>query len=176
MTGQMTIFDYMAEETEQETEPIRPVVSDPGDFEQYIGKCEFCMWYGYGLRNEKPTDGHHCQWEEPHRHAPFVCKNRSKWKPGDYYIPGLCSNCTYSNCFHYQEKEEYKGKRGVMAFRDPVEEPNIYCTRDEGSLNRREVYRDFWEHGFGACKWDRQHEWDTCDGWRSDGWKLRRDK
>ena len=25
-------------------------------------------------------------------------------------------------------------------------------------------------------KWDRQHEWDTCEAWRSDGWRLKGEK
>lgn len=136
------------------------------------------MWYCYGLRTqfktEEPTEGRHCQWEAK-KTGSFRCTNRDMWKPGEYSIPGLCSNCAHSNCFCYQKKPEYT-ERDRRAFSDPVEEPNIYCTREGGSVNRREVFRKFWEDKFGACKWDRQHEWDNCDAWRSDGWKLERRK
>ena len=60
--------------------------------------------------------------------------------------------------------KEYDAK----AFSDPVEEPNIYCTRDDGSVNRQQPFREFYSQHFGACLWDRQHEWDTCDAWEKD--------
>lgn len=146
------------------------------EFSDYVGKCEYCMWYGYGLydpfshKRRKGMEGLNCQWEKSKF---YHCTNGDFWKPGEYAIPKLCSNCYWSNSFCYQKKPEYK-ENSREAFHDPVEEPNIYCTREDGSVNRREVFRDFWEDGFGPCRWDRQHEWDTCDAWRSDGWKLKR--
>ena len=179
--GQMTLdmllapVDPREEEPEQEQEKPTPELAE---FSDYVGKCEYCMWYGYGLyepighKRRKGTEGLNCQWEK----GKFLsCKNKDFWKPGEYVIPKLCANCHWSNCFHYQKKPEYK-EHSREAFRDPVEEPSIYCTHEGGSVNRREVFRDFWEHGFGPCRWDRQHEWDTCDAWRSDGWRLKGEK
>lgn len=144
-------------------------------FEDYIGVCKFCMWYGYGMydpigHKRRPGTEHlMCQWTEGKN--PY-CKNKSFWKPGDYQIPRLCSNCAWANQFCYQSKPEYKDN-SLKAFHDPVEEPNIYCTHEDGSVNRWSPYKDFWEKHFGCNTWDRQHEWDTCDAWRSDGWKLK---
>ena len=73
------------------------------------------------------------------------------------------------NCFHYQTKPEYKGKEGsAKAFADPIEEPNIYCMAPDGSVNRVYPYKAFYVQGFGACHWDQQHEWDSCDAWQRD--------
>ena len=167
--GQISLFD-IAPDLEQQ----------PQTFEDYIGKCKYCMWYGYGMydnitRKRRPgTEGKACQWAG---RGFMGCENHSKWKPGEYAIPRLCANCTWANCFVYQTKEEYANdKNSKRSFADPVEEPNIYCTHDEGSVNRQYPYKDFYEKGFGACKWDRQHEWDTCDAWQSDGWRLEREK
>lgn len=154
----------------------------PQTFTDYIGKCEYCMWYGYGLydnmtRKRKPgTEGQMCQWETD-KFAGFKCTKRSKWKPSIYAIPKLCGNCRHSNCFHYQTKPEYKGKEGsAKAFADLVEEPNIYCTREDGSVNRQQPYLAYYSQHFGACLWDRQHEWDTCDAWERDRDILKEDK
>ena len=161
--GQLSLFD-MAPELEPQ----------PQTFEEYIGICKFCMWYGYGLyepyghKRRPGTEGQMCQWTEGKN--PY-CVNKSFWKPGEYAIPRLCSNCTWANQSCYQSKPEYK-EDSLKAFHDPVEEPNIYCTHEDGSVNRRSPYKDFWENHFGCNTWDRQHEWDTCDAWASDGWKL----
>lgn len=64
------------------------------------------------------------------------------------------------NMFEY--KSEYEGVKG---FHNPIEEPNIYCTHEEGSLNRRTAYKDREQKGFGCNTYDRQHEFDTCDRW-----------
>ena len=172
LEGQMTIFDLM-------TGPADELQDVPEGFARYIGQCKYCMWYGYGLydpitrKRRKGTEGQMCQWEGKKN---LGCHDRSKWKPGEYAIPGMCANCAWANCFHYQIKSEYEGKDTVKAFKDPVEEPNIYCTREGGSVNRRQPFRDFYEMHFGACLWDRQHEWDVCDAWQSDGWRLERRK
>ena len=181
--GQMSLFDILGPENdenqqkvtencEKPTQSVKPCFDT--NLEQYVGKCEYCMWYRYNLDKKEREEGRlNCMWERDKVKA-FRCINHSRWKPGEYSIPGLCANCAWSNMFHYQEKEEYKGKKHAYAHRDPVEEPNIYCTRCGGSVNRRQVYRDFWETGFGSCRWDRQHEWDTCDAWREDDWHLKR--
>lgn len=163
--GQISIFEFAPE--------LEP---EPKGFEDYIGQCKYCMWFGYGLytsighKRIPGTEPYHCQWEM--QKAFMKCINHSRWKPGVYYIPKLCGNCTHSNCFHYQRKPQYK-ETDIRGFKDPVEEPNIYCTRDEGSVNRIYPYKAFYETSFGACLWDRQHEWDSCDAWQSDGWTLK---
>ena len=170
LPGQMSIFDLM-------TGPAEPELNNGplSSFAAYIGQCQYCMWFGYGLfepygHKRKPgTEGQMCQWAKSKLNG---CKNHSMWKPGEFAIPGLCANCAWSNCFHYQKKAQYKDY-DAKAFADPVEEPNIYCTREDGSVNRTYPFKDFYEHGFGACKWDRQHEWDSCDAWQSDGWRLK---
>ena len=142
-------------------------------FADYIGKCEYCMWYGYGLyepyghKRKKGTEGQNCQWTEGKN--PY-CVNKSFWKPSTYTIPKLCGNCRHSNCFHYQRKPQYK-ENDIRGFSDPVEEPNIYCTREDGSVNRQQPFLAFYSNHFGACLWDRQHEWDTCDAWERD-WEI----
>ena len=139
-------------------------------WQDYMHRCKYCMWYGsglyspYGHKRLEGTEGYNCQWEMKRRGLKPQCKNRDFWKPSTYKIPKLCGNCKHSNCFHYQKKEQYK-EYDAKAFSDPVEEPNIYCTRDEGSVNRQQPFREFYSQHFGACLWDRQHEWDTCDAW-----------
>ena len=180
--GQMSLLDIIMPKNDKKlqkttlnctkpTQNVKPCFDQ--DFSQYIGKCEFCRWYRYNLDKKEKEEGRlNCMWERDKVKA-FRCENGSRWKPGERKIPGLCTNCAHSNMFEYQAKDEYKGVRGAKPWKDPVDEPNIYCTRYGGSVNRRQVYKDFWETGFGFCQWDRQHEWDTCDAWRSDGWKLK---
>jgi hypothetical protein len=164
INGQLSIFDLAPE--------LEP---KPQTFAEYVGQCKYCMWYGYGLydpygHKRKPgTEGQMCQWEVSRRGIPPQCHNRDFWKPSIYAIPKLCGNCRHSNCFYYQSKPEYKGKEGsAKAFADPIEEPNIYCTAPDGSVNRSQPFKEFYAHGFGACHWDRQHEWDSCDAWQRD--------
>ena len=166
IVGQLSLFD-LAPELEEK----------PKTFEDYIGKCKYCMWYGYGLytslghKRIPGSEAYNCEWEMQ-KTAFMKCINHSRWKPGIYTIPKLCGNCIHCNCFHYQTKPEYKGKEGsAKAFADPVEEPNIYCTREDGSVNRQYPYKAFYEEHFGACLWDRQHEWDTCEAWERD-WEI----
>lgn len=165
--GQMDLSDLIEE-------------AKPQTWEEYIGKCRYCMWYGYGLydhfgKRRADAGPYACQWETTKRGIKPYCLHKSFWKPDIRTIPKLCGNCTHSNCFHYQTKPEYK-ENSAKAFSDPVEEPNIYCTRDEGSVNRSAPFEQFTSKSFGACKWDRQHEWDTCDAWQSDRQTLKEEK
>ena len=157
---------------------MAPHEPKPKTMQEYIGECKYCMWYGYGLyspygnKRDEGTEGYNCQWEM--KRPGTRCKNHNMWKPSIDSIPKLCGNCKHSNCFHYQKKEQYK-EYDAKAFSDPVEEPNIYCTRDEGSVNRQQPFKEFYSQHFGACLWDRQHEWDTCDAWEKDRDILRED-
>ena len=149
--------------------------------QDYIGQCKYCMWYGYGLyspygnKRKEGTEKYNCQWEMKRNGLKPQCKNHDFWKPSIYTIPKLCGNCKHSNCFHYQKKEQYK-EYDAKAFADPVDEPNIYCTRDDGSVNRQQPFKEFYSQHFGACLWDRQHEWDTCDAWEKDRDILREEQ
>lgn len=152
---------------------MAPYEEPPQTFADYVGQCKYCMWYGYGLyepyghKRKKGTEHLMCEWTEGKN--PY-CVNKSFWKPSTYTIPKLCGNCRHSNCFHYQRKPQYK-ENDIRGFRDPVEEPNIYCTREDGSVNRQQPFLAFYSNHFGACLWDRQHEWDTCEAWERD-WEI----
>ena len=124
--------------------------------------CKVCHWHNktvgpYG----KKQDG--CYWNEKYWTeiigvlAYPTCGN---FEPDAAKVPGMCANCKYSNQFHFTHKNEYTN--------DPVEEPNIYCTHPDGSLNRRTAYKDREQEGFGVGHWHRQHEWDTCDRWQEE--------
>lgn len=176
--GQMTLDLLLApvdpregnQEPEQEHEKPTPELAE---FSDYVGKCEYCMWHGYGLystftgERKKSTEQYNCQWEMARYGLEPWCIDKSYWKPSCKTIPRLCGNCEYANEFCYQCKPQYK-EHSRAAIQDPVEEPNIYCTREGGSVNRRQVFREFWSTSFGERKWCRQHEWDTCDGWRKE--------
>lgn len=147
MNEQINLFDYIQ-------------TIDP--FKCFRGDCHYCYW---GSNEET------CQWTKSKY---LGCVNKDKWAPSPTNIPKLCGNCAYSNQFEYMLKPEYEedarkhngySRRGAD---DPVEEPNIYCDRTDGSINRKSPYRDLWEEGFGIGHWHRQHEWDTCDGWKLD--------
>lgn len=158
---------------------MAPHKPKPQTIQDYIGKCKYCMWYGYGLysqygnKRKEGTEEYNCQWEM--KRPGTRCKNHDFWKPSTHTIPKLCGNCKHSNCFHYQKKEQYE-EYDAKAFSDPVEEPNIYCTRDDGSVNRQQPFKEFYSQHFGACLFDRQHEWDTCDAWEKDRDILREEQ
>lgn len=144
---QLTIFDCIEEQT-----PI--VYGDRG--------CKVCGWFNKG----------ECQWKDNKfvRHEYPNCM----FRPSEYKVPRMCANCEYANLFHYEIKEEYEeeckkhGNYSKKAADDPKEEPNIYCTHYDGSLNRRTEYKDVEVAGFGVGHWHQQHEWDTCDRWKLD--------
>ena len=157
---QMTLFDLIREEPE----PIKEQIdfSKIKCFADYVGKCEFCGWQ----RNN--CDKTTCQWscQNPDkRNTYYRCDNGSFWQPESHSIPGLCGACKYSNSFVYEGEDIYH----------PIEEPNIYCEREDGSVNRQRPFINFCQEGFGVGYWHRQHEWDTCDAWELDpfwGYKL----
>ena len=133
--------------------------------------CRACWWY----RSEEGR----CKWaidtDRPNKpeknfYYPSCQYGDSGFEPDEYKVPRMCANCKWANQFHYEKKDEYKkegapGGYSSKAMYDPVEEPNIYCTHPEGSLNRRTEYKDREWPNFGVGRWHRQHEWDTCDRW-----------
>lgn len=157
-----------AEEMKMQLVDLEPEAAVP--IEYGTRSCEVCAWR---------TKENKCHWAHYERRGnkpePVYrypeCDGYGSFMPSHYMVPGMCASCKWSNSFHYETKPEYEeyqnrtGKRHREAFHDPVEEPNIYCTHPEGSLNRRTAYKDIEWEGFGACHWDRQHEWDTCDRW-----------
>lgn len=157
--GQMSIDDLIREQQKPEY--------------GYRG-CNGCNWY-------RPQSGR-CQWAinedrgyKPHIDFIYpVCAGENgvgHFEPGEYRIPRMCSNCKWANVFCYKNKPEYAAELAKnngytrRAADDPLEEPNIYCTHPQGSLNRRTEYKDLEWAGFGIGHWHRQHEWDTCDRW-----------
>ena len=149
---QMHLFDFIS----------------PDSFEDYVGKCEYCMW-------NNGTIG--CPWDKEKRKKwhidSAVCKDHDHWRPNSCKIPGLCGGCKHANSFEYEIKEKYKSKLSWNGYSseaadDPEETPNIYCTRDGGSVNRRKPFERFETKNFGVGHWHRQHEWDTCDGWEQE--------
>lgn len=143
---QMTLNDLIQEEPEQPKE--QKDFSNIKEFAGYVGKCEFCDW---------GTDERTCQWsvKNESRYSYKHCENGSFWKPDALSIPKLCGSCKYANSFVYEGEDIYH----------PIEEPNIYCTREDGSVNRQRPFINFCQEGFGVGYWHRQHEWDTCDAW-----------
>jgi len=152
---QMTIFDYIEENK-------HTVYGDRG--------CKCCFWY----RSEPGR----CYWaitrDRPNKpkldYKYPDCDYDCHFEPSEYKIPRMCANCKWANQFCYQEKPEYieeKKRNGYSkkSMYDPLEEPNIYCTHKDGSLNRRTEYKDREWADFGVGHWHRQHEWDTCDRW-----------
>lgn len=166
---QISIFDYQKNiETSDEVNPdINPKQKEtPKEFSDYIGWCEYCYW---------GTDEETCHWSvncKDKHHKAVLCEcdaNHSFWKPNCWKIPHLCGNCKHSNMFAYRSTNEYV-KDGVL-HKDgyfPIEEPNIYCLRNGGSVNRTRPYEEFCTENFGVGHWHRQREWDTCDAWELD--------
>lgn len=150
--GQMDIFDFLP-----------ATYGDRGCklCQWYVKDKQMCSWEGYRSRKDKGP-----AYEYP------TCSGECRFEPSEYKVR-MCANCKYSNDFCYQTKPQYEDaieKRGYSreAADDPVEEPNIYCTHREGSLNRHTAYKDIEWPGFGVGHWHRQHEWDICDRWELD--------
>ena len=136
--------------------------------------CAGCTWY----RTDKEGN-RRCYWAITRDRgykpkADYIyptCDGTPHFEPSNYYVPRMCGNCRYANQFCYKVKPEYDNeaaRRTTKGMRDPVEEPNIYCTHRDGSLNRRTEYKDLEWADFGVGHWDRQHEWDTCERWELD--------
>lgn len=120
--------------------------------------CDYCLWWD--------NEANKCQWgvyDSQHKHEDInysypSCEGHASFLPSARKIPKMCANCKYSNVFIYQGEDIH----------NPIDEPNIYCTHDEGSLNRRTAYKDLEQVNFGVGLWNRQHEYDTCDRWELD--------
>ena len=150
---QLTIFDLEARtwkepraaEPKEEVREVKEKVQEPKCFEDYIGRCEYCEFenlkFGCVFRDSKYNP----------------CENGSHWKPNGCKIPGLCGNCKYGNLFEYDGEANH-----------PIEEPNIYCEHEDGSLNRYSPYERFKTERFGLGTWHRQHEYDTCERWEKE--------
>lgn len=158
---QISLFDLLEEPEEAKQEPEadfmpRPVLPAPKCFQDYVGRCEFCYWFGYGMRKNgrygERTAEVPCQWAvksmQIHR-----CRNRDKWMPDEYRVMGLCANCEHGNMFHEVDEN---GK---------LTDKEIYCTHPDGPLNRIELYPESREPWDG---WHRNHEFDHCDRWQKD--------
>lgn len=129
--------------------------------------CHVCFWHNYDKRDEG------CHWMSKLWRSP---DNPMEKFPNCRFMPRpkffhMCANCEYGNPFVHKHKPEYEEriKQSWCNYcpesnKDPLEEPNIYCTHPEGSLNRRTAYKDR-EYPTGIGHWDCQHEWDTCDRW-----------
>lgn len=144
-SGQISLNDFL-EPTEQ------------AELAGSLKDCEACAFYKPFNEHGTLTGGKEVHWRclfdnrlRHERTEPWDCKGKD-WLPGRKALKGCCAACEYSNCFEYQGKQD-----------DPEEEPNIYCTHIDGSLNRRCVYPEHIQKGFGVGRWSRQHEYDTCD-------------
>lgn len=164
MNGQINLFDY---------------IRDTAEITYGHRGCKSCGWYR--------EDAGRCQWailkDRPGIRVDYTypsCEGFGSYLPSEYKIPRMCGNCKWANQFEYDIKPEYeesvKRNNGytIESADDPLEEPNIYCTHRDGSLNRRTEYKDIEQAGFGVGHWHRQHEWDTCDRWELDAGGYRR--
>ena len=147
--GQMSLDDYA------NSTVIKPIeYGDRG--------CRVCFWWN----NRKDMPG--CYWNDPYWLKEKFCERQiypdCKFMPDDVKGLPMCANCEYANSFVFQDKPEHKDNHRRSMY-DPLEEPNIYCTHREGSLNRRTAYKDLEQKNFGVGHWHRQHEWDICDRW-----------
>lgn len=138
LEGQMNFISFLEEfNAKVEAEPVQ------GDYDSYRQHCDYCVYQ----RKEKIRNIEYpCYWKAEY--------NECKWKPNCYKIYGTCASCRYSNPFRYKGNQD-----------KPEEEPNIYCTHKEGSLNRRNCYLDKW-YKSGIGSWHGQHEMDVCDRYK----------
>lgn len=127
--------------------------------------CQACEWW------DNRSDIKGCYWNDEYwQKNSFMGRQEypnCKFMPDSYKVLRMCGNCEYCNTFEYQEKPEHKNDH-LKAMYDPLEEPNIYCTHPEGSLNRHTAYKDLEQANFGVGHYHRQHEWDTCDRWEAE--------
>lgn len=123
--------------------------------------CHVCEWWN----NRSDIPG--CYWNDEYW-LKGGCERQvypnCKFMPDSAKIEKMCANCEHCNQFVFQDKPEHKDNHRKSMY-DPVDEPNIYCTHREGSLNRHTAYKEFEKHKFGVGLYHRQHEWDTCDRW-----------
>jgi hypothetical protein len=126
--------------------------------------CHVCTWYDH-------TNVKGCFWNEEYWQKGLDIGKMEypncRFLPDSCKIHGTCETCKYCNQFDYEIKPEYE-KNLRKAIYDPVDEPNIYCTHKDGSLNRHTAYKDCEQYKFGVGLYHRQHEWDTCDRWEKD--------
>lgn len=132
--------------------------------------CHVCFWHNFDPKDEG------CHWNS----KVWKWKTEEQKYPDCSFMPDdkyfhMCANCEHANNSVHQNKPEYaeaikKSWNGYCkkANEDPLEEPNIYCTHPEGSLNRHTAYKDIERPNFGVGHWHRQHEWDTCDRWEKE--------
>lgn len=178
--GQMSIFDRIEAPQKAAGDALKKKKDPPQEqkppeeFKDYIGRCEYCCW---------GEDESSCDYSEKNPKAYYkgelACKNKGHWRPNTWKIPKLCANCKHSNQFVYVIKPEYapvNGKYNKKAIEDPVEEPNIYCTKWKGSVNRKKAFPQYETPGFGVGRYHRQHEYDTCDAWEPDDIMMKKEK
>lgn len=158
--GQMSIDDLLREQQ-------KPEYGSRGCnacwwFRENVGRCQWAIDRDYTRAGKAKID-----YKYPVCGADFA----GTFEPSPYRVPKMCGNCKWANEFCYKNKPEYAAELAKnngytrRAADDPLEEPNIYCTHPQGSLNRRTEYKDLEWAGFGVGHWNRQHEWDTCDRW-----------
>ena len=154
--GQLNLEEYL-----NSKEPEKPIeYGDRG--------CRVCQWW-----NHDNVEG--CFWNDPYYlkdkfHERQIYPD-CKFMPDDLKGLPMCANCEYANNFVHQDKPEYQNNHRDShrkSMYDPLEEPNIYCTHRQGSLNRRTAYKDLEQKNFGVGHWHRQHEWDICDRWEKE--------
>ena len=160
MSMEQITLDMYQKTLEEPTKPIE--YGDRG--------CRVCFWWN------NRTDMPGCYWNDQYWLKDSFCQRQiypdCKFMPDDVKGLHMCANCEHANSFVHQHKPQYLEKINKSwnhycreSNEDPLEEPNIYCTHPEGSLNRRTAYKDLEQKNFGVGHWNRQHEWDTCDRW-----------
>lgn len=124
--------------------------------------CHVCEWWNHDSR----TKG--CFWSDPYwGYGVQEYPGCGHFMPDSFKILKMCDNCEHCNCFVFKDKPEHIGNH-EKSMNDPEDEPNIYCTHPDGSLNRHTAYKDLEQHKFGVGLYNRQHEWDTCDRWEKE--------
>lgn len=135
------------------------------DFPEYLpdeklieGHCNTCCWANKNNKCNKLI----YDYDKADR-LKHEAGNCDDWKPNTLLFK-CCHTCDYCNDFEYQGED----------IKHPVDEPNIYCTHSEGSLNRYCRWPQHVQPNFGVGLYHRQHEYDLCDRWKLDRvWKDR---